>query len=103
MQSLEIDEHASEGVEVAHGRAVAYQRMSEQQLEFGMAVGALGAGAGSKRDKWTDFRETSEQSARRVSSSTINCLRSCSPSCFFHQRFVNWPIGAILTKRDDVP
>src|SRR5258708_15695545 len=46
-------------------------------------------GTGSKRDERADFRATSEQSARRVSNSTIDCLRSCSPSCFFHQRLVN--------------
>ena len=46
---------------------------------------------GSKREEWSDFGATSEQSARRVSSSTIDGLRSCSPPCFFHQRFVNWP------------
>src|SRR5258708_32783769 len=47
-------------------------------------------GAGSKREEWSDFRAASDHSARRVSSSTIDCLRSCSPSCFFQQRFVNW-------------
>jgi hypothetical protein len=45
---------------------------------------------GSKREKWSDFRATSDQSARRASSSTIDGLRSCSPSCFFHQHFVHW-------------
>ena len=46
---------------------------------------------GSKREEWSDFRATSDHLARRVSSSTIDCLRNCSPPCFFHQRFVNWP------------
>ena len=45
LQSLEIDEHASEGVEVAYGRAVAHQRMIKQELQFGMAVGSLRTGA----------------------------------------------------------
>ena len=44
---------------------------------------------GSKREEWSDFRPKSDQSAPRVISSTIDCLRSCSLSCFFQQRFVN--------------
>jgi len=47
---------------------------------------------GSKREEWSDFRATSDQSARRVSSTAIDCLKSCSPSCFFHQYLVNWHV-----------
>jgi hypothetical protein len=36
------------------------------------------------------FSTTSEQSARRVSSTTINYLRSRSTSSFIHQYLVNW-------------
>jgi len=54
---------------------------------------------GSKREEWSDFRAKSDQSARRVSSLAIDCLRSPSPSCFFHQRFVNWHIKG-RTKRN---
>lgn len=36
---------------------------------------------------------------RRVSSLAIDCLRSPSPSYFFHQRFVNWHVKG-RTKRN---
>src|SRR5215469_11842317 len=42
--------------------------------------------AGSKHEEWSDL-------GRRVSSLAIDCLRSRSPSCFFHQRFVNWHVS----------
>jgi hypothetical protein len=58
----------------------------------------LGA-CGSKREEWSYFRATSDQSARSVSSLAIDCLRSPSPSCFFHQRFVNWHVKG-RTKRN---
>ncbi len=55
--------------------------------------------SGSKREEWSYFRATSDQSARSVSSLAIDCLRSPSPSCFFHQRFVNWHVKG-RTKRN---
>jgi hypothetical protein len=44
---------------------------------------------GSKREEWSGFRVTSEQSARRVSSSTIDGLRSRLRSGLLCTRVVN--------------
>lgn len=58
-----------------HGLKVEVQPASEIRTleEYGAVVG-------SKREEQSDFRAKSDQSARRVSSLAIDCLRSRSPS-----------------------
>jgi transposase len=89
--------------ETAHKTyALTQQFMSMLRLrrgqEFEMWLSAVEA-SGSNREEWSYFRATSDQSARRVSSLAIDCLRSPSPACFFHQRFVNWHVKG-RTKRN---
>ena len=55
---------------------------------------------GSKHEERAGFRVTSEQSARRASSSAIDSLRTCSPSGFFHQHLVNWHVWEVYGKAE---
>jgi hypothetical protein len=48
------------------------------------------SGTSSKREEWSGFRATCDQSARRVSSATLHPLRNCSISSSIYQYIVNW-------------